>query len=127
MMEDYWWINALVDIAGQTAILVCVLVWTLRFRQRSPRAVRLVMAALAVNVLVLSARAVESLCWALKLSFFEFEFPAGNQGPDLSDPFIQFTLVKQLCHALGGIASWSLLAWAALRRPDERRTKELAV
>lgn len=114
-----WWILSVLWIAGYAAILGTVLVFAIRFRASRPKAARLVFLAIGVEglqLLLRIAQTVVPLIWTGGISF-------SGDGPDWTNPHLLYSVSMQFVHAFCDIVTWSLLAWAALMRPDETRRR----
>lgn len=117
MPEFPWWILSVVWLAGSAAIWGTVLLFALRFRAGRPKAASLVLIALGIEGfqwIVALGETVVSAFWTDAFTF------SGDQ-LDWTNSYLVYNVLMQLVHALGDIAVWSLLAWAALMQPDERR------
>lgn len=127
MTDIPWWISSLVWLAGHAAILcgVSVLIW--RWRGRRPIAANLLLAAAACDGASLVFTSAVTMLAFLRV-FSDSGISIDESGPNLLDPQIILTILRQIVNSGLEMVSWSLIAWAVLMQPDapQRRGPEAA-
>lgn len=110
-------------VALGVGVLIAAAIVCWMKRKTSPRTAWLLLAALGLRLVRAAMDFAESYV------FFELpiSFNDGWAGlPDLSDPGAFIYLAWEIATAALNLASWSLIAWAILSRPDEGRQRQAA-